>query len=166
MSAISRAPLPNSARSSALRRHTRPPAFYNRGFARTEIALAAEGASKGDLDLAIADYTEAIRLKPDYATAYANRGTCYQFKYDLDRAIADFTEALRLNPTDTFALGNRAAVLSTVKQYDRALADYDEAIGLEPDYAGHYEGRGLTYKRMGQDDLAKADYAKSEQLQG
>ena len=43
-----------------------PSAYYNRGFAYEE---------KGEHDQAIADYTEAIRLKPDYAEAYYNRGS-------------------------------------------------------------------------------------------
>ena len=29
---------------------------------------------KGEFDKAIADFTEAIRLKPDFAVAYLNRG--------------------------------------------------------------------------------------------
>jgi tetratricopeptide (TPR) repeat protein len=39
--------------------------YNNRGVARSD---------KGDLDGAIKDYAEAIRLKPDFALAYYNRG--------------------------------------------------------------------------------------------
>jgi tetratricopeptide (TPR) repeat protein len=51
---------------------------------------------KGEYDRAIADYTEAIELDPDY-TAYYNRGTTYLKKGELDRAISDYTNAIRLN---------------------------------------------------------------------
>lgn len=44
-----------------------------------------------DLDTAIAHYTKAIELKPDYAAAYFNRGAAYAGKELSDQAIADFT---------------------------------------------------------------------------
>ena len=59
---------------------------------------------KGDLDKAIADYTEAIRLDPKYAMAYDSRGRRLGTKGDLDKAIADFNEAIRLDPNDAVAV--------------------------------------------------------------
>ena len=53
---------------------------------------------KGDHDKAIADYTEAIRLDPNYAEAYCDRAVAYSDKGDYDSTIADCTEAIRLNP--------------------------------------------------------------------
>ena len=53
---------------------------------------------KGDLDKAIADCAEAIRLNPRMAEAYNRRGSVYEKKGDLDKAIADYTEAIRLDP--------------------------------------------------------------------
>ena len=52
----------------------------------------------GEHDLAIKDYSELIRLNPDGAGAYFNRGIA---KSDLERheeALVDFDEAIRLNP--------------------------------------------------------------------
>src|SRR5437016_1516742 len=37
-------------------------------------------ARKGDYDKAIADFTDAIHLKPDYAAAFNSRGTIYYYK--------------------------------------------------------------------------------------
>ena len=54
---------------------------------------------RGQFSAAIAGYDEAIRLDPNYARAYNNRGLVYQAKGDLNRAIADFSEAIRLTPT-------------------------------------------------------------------
>src|SRR5260370_13509566 len=64
--------------------------YNNRGAAYRE---------KGDPDRAIADFTEAIRLKPNYSHAYDNRGVAYPDKGDPNRAIADLTEAIRLTAT-------------------------------------------------------------------
>ena len=40
-----------------------------------------------DLDKAIADFSEAIRLDPELDSAYYNRGYAYAKKGDSDRAI-------------------------------------------------------------------------------
>jgi tetratricopeptide (TPR) repeat protein len=56
-----------------------------------------------DLDLAVADFTEAIRLDPGYAQAYANRGfahgrmaTRYGNMDYRQKAAADFRKAQQL----------------------------------------------------------------------
>ena len=46
----------------------------------------------GEYHRAIVDFSEAIRLNPEDAEAYGNRGATYCSKGELDKAIADFTE--------------------------------------------------------------------------
>jgi len=53
---------------------------------------------KRDYDLAIADYTEVIRQRPNDAGTYLNRALAYSAKSDYDRAIADYEAALRIDP--------------------------------------------------------------------
>ena len=50
-------------------------------------------AEKRQFDQAIADYTEAIRLNPEYAIAYYNRGVTYQRKDEQAKAEADIARA-------------------------------------------------------------------------
>ena len=52
--------------------------------------------SKGELEKAIADYTEAIRINPDHAKAYNNRGAAYEYKGEYDKAMADYAKAKEL----------------------------------------------------------------------
>ena len=47
---------------------------------------------RGDTERAIADYSEAIRLKPDYALAYYNRGDAYAGKSKYDGACRKVCE--------------------------------------------------------------------------
>jgi CHAT domain-containing protein/tetratricopeptide (TPR) repeat protein len=49
---------------------------------------------KGHLDAAIADYTAALSLNPEYASAYNNRGNAYAAKGDLAAAAADYRRSI------------------------------------------------------------------------
>jgi tetratricopeptide (TPR) repeat protein len=59
-------------------------AHYNR---------ASAYQTQGDVDRAIADYDQAITLRPDYAAAYENRARIFASKGDYTRAVADVTKA-------------------------------------------------------------------------
>ena len=50
----------------------------------------------GDLDRALADFDQAIRLDPDSATAYIDRSIVLYRKADLERAFADVAQATRI----------------------------------------------------------------------
>ena len=89
-------------------------AYINRGIA---------WRAKGDLDRAIADYNEAIRLNPKDANAYASRGKAWGDKGDLDRAIADWNEAIRLNPKDSDLYRNRGYLYFYMGDFAVAAAD-------------------------------------------
>jgi len=67
-------------------------------------------AALSEYDRAIADYNEAIRLKPQ-ANFLTNRGDAYNDKRDYDRAIADYDRAIALNPGFYLAYNNRGAAL-------------------------------------------------------
>ena len=103
-----------------------PQAYSNRGLAYYE---------KGDLDRAIADYSEAIRLDPKYAYAYNNRGNAYYDKGDHDRAIADYSEAIRLDPKYAQAYFNRGVAYLYAGRLPKALADLGQSSALNPKYA-------------------------------
>ena len=56
-----------------------------------------------------AGYDTAIKLAPDFALAYYNRGNAYLVKNEMDKAIADFRKAIELDeslelPEDIAAL--------------------------------------------------------------
>jgi tetratricopeptide (TPR) repeat protein len=114
--------------------------------------------AKGDLDNAIADYTEAIRRDPDYAAAYNSRGIAYKAKGDVDKAIADYDQAIRLNPGSAPAFNNRGYAYFAKSSYDRAVTDFDEAVKLDPQYALAYNNRGYAYFMQKNYDRAIGDY--------
>ncbi len=103
-----------------------PRPYNNRGFAHKV---------RGELDSAIADYTQAIALNPKLAKAYSNRCLAYFVKGDNDQAIADCTEAIKLNPKDPNGYFNRGRANFFAGLLAKALADFNQASELNPKYA-------------------------------
>ena len=81
---------------------------------------------------AIADFNKAIRLNPQDANSYAQRGLIYRRKNDHDRAISDFSEAIRLKPNDANVLRMRGGSSGKKGEHDRMIADLSEVIRLNP----------------------------------
>jgi len=95
-----------------------------------------------DFDQAIADYTTAIQLKPDYAEAYNDRGFAYYLKGDAERAIADYTRAIELRPNYPKAYNSRGvAYMAHGYGAAKSVPDFDRAIALQPDFRYAYINR-------------------------
>jgi tetratricopeptide (TPR) repeat protein len=112
-------------------------------------------------NLAIADYTEAIRLDPNNAGYYITRGSIYG---NDDRAIADFARAIRLDPNSVDAYQRRAWAYQAKKDTFRAMADWTEAIRLDPNDYYYYYARGNLHTELGGYDYAIADYTEAIRL--
>jgi len=135
-------------------------------------------ARNGKYDLAIADYTEALRLSPnnskvkfgaanlDASKAYLARGFAYNKKGNHDLAVKDYTEVIRLDPNDAGAYNARAWTYAyhLKTNFDRAIADATQAIKLSPANANCYDTRGWAYLGKGDNNKANDDFLKALQL--
>ena len=97
------------------------------------------------LDKAIDDYNEAIRLDPSFSEVYTARGNTWLARKEFDKAIADFGVGLRLDPNDAKAYTSRGLARVLKKEYERAITDFNEAIRLDPRNASAHDNRGLAW---------------------
>ena len=146
--------------------------FFYQGFGKLiSVDWSAEGYLKAGLGpfqkiaenptlLAIADYTRAIELNPDYAMAYNNRGIAHLQKREYDKAIADYSKAIELDPDYAVAYNDRGIAYRHKGEYDKAIADYTKAIGLDPQWPHAYKNRAGAYKEQGKKAEAIADLKK------
>jgi tetratricopeptide (TPR) repeat protein len=101
-----------------------------RSLAYSNRAYAYQG--KDDLDRALADANEAIRLDPSFAPAFYRRGDIYKNRNEIDSALRDFTEAIRLDPKVPVFLVDRSNIHLAKREFDMAIRDLDEALRLDP----------------------------------
>ena len=118
----------------------------------------------GGSENSISAYDDAIRLKPDYALAYNNRGNAKAALGRHVEAIADFDEAIRLKLGFALAYYNRGNPKAALGRHVEAIADFDEAIRLKPGFADAYYNRGNAKKTLGRQVEAIVDYDETIRL--
>ncbi len=116
--------------------------------------------AKGQLEMALADFSAAIELRPDYGLAYNNRAAAMARQGELSRAIADLDQALALMPGQAVLHVNRGRVHLLKGQLNPALADFNQALSLRPDYAPALYQRGLLWSQRGLPERAIADFSR------
>src|SRR4029077_15925862 len=89
-------------------------------------------AVTGELDRAAADYGMAIKLDPQDARGWRNRGLIRLFKNDYRGGIADYNEALKYDPQDVRSWNNRGQAKMRLGDKKGAIADFRKALELEP----------------------------------
>jgi tetratricopeptide (TPR) repeat protein len=94
--------------------------------ARYNLGLALH--NKGQLDEAIPEYREAIRIKNDYAEAHLQLGDALADKGRLDEAIAEYREAIRIKKDFAEAHDNLGRALLDKGQLDEAIDELHEAL--------------------------------------
>ena len=132
-----------------------------------------------DYQGAIKDFDEAIRLEPQNAVAYFNRGTAYLYLGLADLAseklehaleafvevLANYDQAISLDPEYADAYGSRGAAYVYLEKYELAIQDYTEAIRIEPLAANAYEGRGYAYAYLEKYERAIEDYTEAIRIE-
>jgi tetratricopeptide (TPR) repeat protein len=139
---------------SARAPHDRAVAFNNRGGAFYY---------KGEVERAMADYEQAIKLDPFYAHAYNNRCWSGAVLGRTEQAAADCSKVLKLyNVANTFE--NRGFIHLKRGEFDLAIADYEAGLRLEPpNKADFLYGRGLAKTKKG-DAGGAADIAAAKAI--
>lgn len=120
---------------------------------------------KYENDRAIACYSLAITLNPEFVDAFYERGNIYQRQGDLEQSIADYTQVVVLEPAHINALYCRGLAYDDRGETELAIADYTRVLELDPKFVDAYYCRGLACYYRGDIDRAIADYSRVVELQ-
>lgn len=111
----------------------------------------------GDLDLAEADYREALRLQPGSADALTDLSWLLNAQGEAAEAMALAEEAVALAPTSAYPLTRLAWAQHGVAAYEDCVATADRGLAAEAAY-GLHSARGACLAQLGRDAEALADF--------
>ncbi|MEG3861962.1 tetratricopeptide repeat protein [Microcoleus sp. herbarium12] len=117
-----------------------------------------------ELHPAIQYFTATIKLNPQFAPAYNDRGVARYRLGHTQSAIEDLTTAIELNPYRAKYYSNRGFMLTRLKDYTAAIADYNSALMLNPNLAQAYFNRGSIRLQMENCLAALADFESAIRL--
>src|SRR6202789_799200 len=134
-------------------------AEFNATIAMKPTALALTGRavvyiSMNKNEPAVADLSEAIRLQPDYVTAYIDRAGAYSALGKFDLAGADFDTVLKYRPGAANPIAGRANAQAKLGHADQATAAYDQMLAANPN-------DGAAHRKRGDTLFAAHQYAKA-----
>jgi Flp pilus assembly protein TadD len=120
----------------------------NHGGNRSDVVhnnLGVVLTKQGRVEEAMAQYDQALRLKPDQADAHTNRGTIFFKQGRLEEALTELVEAVRLDPRNSEAHNNLGALLARQGRVEEAMVQYDQALQHDPVNAEVYNNRAMIW---------------------
>jgi len=121
-------------------------------------------AQQGKIEEAIAHYSAALRIKPDFVISHNNLGLALLQRGDVEQAITHFTAALRYQSHFPEAHNNLGLALARQGYVGRAIDHYLEAIRLRPDYPEAHNNLGNALASQGMFEQAISHYSEALRL--
>jgi Tfp pilus assembly protein PilF len=118
----------------------------------------------GNIDAAIKEYREAIRLDPAYTHAHYNLGILLNQRGESDEAAKHFAEAARCVPKNAVMRNNIGVALYSSGQNDQAIDAFQKAIELDPAYSVSYRNLGTALQKAGRFQEAATALEKFQKL--
>jgi protein O-mannosyl-transferase len=126
--------------------------------------LGSSLADEGKLERAIAEFREALRIRPQYFEATCDLGAALDGRGETDAAIAYLLEAKRLRPKNARVLLNLGGALVHRGRVDEAVALYREALQLEPDLPNLHFNLGVALLHQRKVDEAINELTRAVEL--
>ncbi len=114
---------------------------------------------KGNYDLAIKNFTEAIVLYPNYLVAYELRERCYHYKKEFDRAIHDCEHLLTSKHPKQYIINYRLGdnLLASQKK-DEAQKQFATTIAIAPNTKLGKKYKAFSFDNIGYIHLSEKNY--------
>ena len=118
---------------------------------------------------AIAEFSRAIELLPNWATLYHERADTHKLAGDHQSAIEDYTVAISLLPDEiprnsVGIINRRAESYLALGKFEDAAVDYTKALELAPDHVWPRFNRGNCQFQLGRYDQALYDFERAIEL--
>lgn len=138
--------------------------FYDPVTATAFLNRAHVHLSRAKIELAIADYSESIKIRPGSAEAFAYRGMAYLLAEKPNEAVDDARRAVKIDPQLTHGHLVLAMALQDLGRHADALSTLNTAIELDPENADGYFRRGDFHRLALRYEMAMADFERATAL--
>ena len=118
----------------------------------------------GDDAEAEACFSQAVRIAPEFAEAYANLGMLLEKRGDTEGAENCYRCSIALNPGYTETYLNLGVLCAAQKRFDEAETAYRQAIALCPDSHVGWSNLGVLYACMKREAEAEECYRRALSL--
>ena len=119
----------------------------------------------GNIQEAVGQYEQALRIKPDYPEAHNALGLALDRLGRMQEAIEHFEQALRAEPNYAAAHNSLAIALYQQAREQEAIEHWKQALRIQPDYAEVYCNLGIAMERAGELHEAIEYYQQALKLQ-
>jgi eukaryotic-like serine/threonine-protein kinase len=121
-----------------------------------------------NVELAIAEFTNAIQLDPDYANSYAELGFAYLLGYQQTNRGGDWVSQAQKNCQKSLAVRETAdgriclgGVDNLTGKSDLAVQEFQKAVQIDPTNEDALRGEADAYLKLGNPAASEAAYQKA-----
>jgi len=100
-------------------------------------------------DSAVALYTRANQLNPDYSPPYNMLGYSYRFQGNYDAAERSFRKYMELIPDDPNPYDSYADLLTKMGRFEESIENYRKALEVNANFTPSYVGIATNFNFLG-----------------
>jgi DNA-binding winged helix-turn-helix (wHTH) protein/TolB-like protein/Tfp pilus assembly protein PilF len=119
-----------------------------------------------DLPGAAREFSRALELNPNSATAHHWYSHYFMAAADMGQATEQMRQALRLEPLSPSINIGIGWCLYYSRQYDRAIEQFRSVVEIDPTLPLAHQTLGMAYQQKGLFDQAIAEYQRAAALSG
>uniref|UniRef100_A0A8C1Z8C3 Tetratricopeptide repeat domain 6 n=1 Tax=Cyprinus carpio TaxID=7962 RepID=A0A8C1Z8C3_CYPCA len=119
---------------------------------------------RGETTLALFNYTQAIKVKPDDAEIYFKRAKMYEKMGEILLAMEDYAKTFTIDSTRTDAMMIHGIQHFNTSKWMQALEDFSLLLKQEPGNATARTYRGRIYTKLGQFEKSIEDFSLAVHL--
>jgi len=110
---------------------------------------------------AIAHFSQAVRINPDFWQAHDNLGLALAENNKFEEAIKHFHQALSIQPNNAQTYNNLGLSLAKTGNLKEAIKHFSQALQIEPNLAEAHNNMGLAMAQNGNFEDAIRHYSKA-----
>ncbi len=113
---------------------------------------------------AIDDFTQAIKLKPNYLQALSARSFEYMNVAQFDKALVDANKLIALVPNSAEGYAKRGMIYEACEMFGEAVTDWNRAIDIDSGDAYFYYGAAIDLLRLAKYDEVERMLKKAVEI--